>query len=98
MLEGFMVDFEYIVERIEGDDSITVINENGDIRFVSVGEVINIGDTILSIKGGQVVLTAGGQNFIIDNDADVYIGADLGPLQDIQIKDESEKNVEDDST
>ncbi|MEI8648192.1 hypothetical protein P4S73_10165 [Paraglaciecola sp. Hal342] len=49
-----MADFEYIVTRIDGDDSITVINDDGDIRFVSEGEVVSVGDTILSIEGGKL--------------------------------------------
>ena len=91
-----MADFEYIVTRIDGDDSITVINDDGDIRFVSEGEVVSVGDTILSIEGGQVVLTAGGQNIFLDNSVDVFIGADLAPQQDIQTADESEIDIDDD--
>ncbi|MDO6841629.1 retention module-containing protein, partial [Paraglaciecola chathamensis] len=91
-----MADIEYIVTRIDGDDSITVINEDGDIRFVSEGEVVSVGDTILSIEGGQVVLTAGGQNIFLDNSVDVFIGADLAPQQDIQTEDEAEIDIDDD--
>ncbi|QHJ13932.1 hypothetical protein FX988_04213 [Paraglaciecola mesophila] len=91
-----MADFEYIVERIDGDDSITVINEDGDIRFVSQGEIVRVGDTILSIEGGQVVLTAGDQNIFLDNSVDVFIGADLAPQQDIQATDEAEIEIDED--
>ena len=91
-----MAELEYTVERIEGDDSITVISENGDIRFVSVGEAINAGDTILSFEGGQVVLTAGGQNIVIDNSVDVFITADLASQQGNQDDEAEEINVDDD--
>ncbi|GAC31135.1 retention module-containing protein [Paraglaciecola polaris] len=91
-----MAELEYTVERIEGDDSITVISENGDIRFASVGEVINAGDTILSFEGGQVVLTAGGQNIVIDNSVDVFITADLASQQGNQDDEAEEINVDDD--
>ncbi|ABG41171.1 conserved hypothetical protein [Paraglaciecola sp. T6c] len=91
-----MADIEYIVERIDGDDSITVIDEKGDIRFVSEGEIVSIGDTILSFDGGQVVLRANGQSIVLDNSIDVFIGTDLAPEQNIQSDEESQIDIDED--
>ena len=91
-----MADIEYIVERIDGDDSITVIDEKGDIRFVSEGEIVSIGDTILSFEGGQVVLRANGQSIVLDNSIDVFIGTDLAPEQNIQSDEESQIDIDED--